>query len=174
MTTVVVFWLIFALIGWLVGWQCKTFIHNVRIGRSEHKQAISEANEARSVNLYKTMENALKAIDDSVETLNPGHPIECVCAYCEIKFGPIENRVAQAAVKADVSVVDEKAGEVFHPEYIRNVVAKNKSLRQENARLQQEMKKRDQQDALEHQKNQKPVVVNTATDKQAAMAELDR
>lgn len=129
-----------------------------------------------NTNLYTTMESALKTIEESNAALNPPHPSDCNCAYCEIKYGGSRKRTLPATRPGTYkecpiyraggcvckregmtpcfqpAVADKETGEIFHPEYIKALSQKSKNLQSEVKDLRAELERRDREAASSYPK----------------------
>lgn len=128
----------------LVGWQ-SAYAWNVHQAKKQLRKEAKEL-EARAAdsNLATSMSRALQVIEDCAKQLDPPHPEDCQCAYCEIKYGPRPKTGLQYAknkLRQINAVADKETGEVFHPDYIRALQNNVLTLKRDNAILQAELKK---------------------------------
>ncbi|ABE67612.1 hypothetical protein Wildcat_7 [Mycobacterium phage Wildcat] len=81
------------LAAFLAGWEGAYLFNKARAKyqlAQEQKALVARANDQ---NLSKTMESALKTIDECNKQLNPAHSPDCACVYCEIAHGPVMDRM---------------------------------------------------------------------------------
>jgi len=146
-----IFMIVCVILGVLAGWQ----LNNMRRAAVTRWAKDPDAkSEVTSQSLYATMESALNTIDESMKQLNPPHPADCECAYCMIAHGPVASRkyemksgIRIPKLRQQEPVADPDNNTVYHPEFIRAIMGKNKALAGEVRDLRKELERRDKANA---------------------------
>lgn len=151
--------LISVFLGILMGWQLNN-MRQAQVRRWERKELEeAEAAKAKGTKLYEVMSSFSNELEQSVRDLYE-HAPDCMCAYCQIKFGRDPQTLAAAAP-------DDQP---YHPAFVRAIMLKNKDLSASLKMMQAEIDKRDRARALEYRKDQRPMVADPANESPEALA----